>query len=469
MTSSKQMPSSKASQKAKPAHSSGKPAQGSPFKKLANKPAPAKTLHANKPVSQASKPASSVKQPFNKAPQKPVSAAKPSAQAQKNAHHAPSAKPQGHGSKPQANVAKHPFNKAPHKPAPAAKPSFKAPQKPVSAKPPVQAQKNTHHAHSAKPQGHGSKPPVSAKPQFNAPHKPAAQHGGKPAAAPKPQFNTLHKPAPQAQKHHNSQNKPAAHQPEKGKQLFGAAARSFAAKQATAPVSKPQGHGSKPPVQAPKPQIQAHKSAAHSSAKQAGNAKPPVHGMKPVQAPKPQLNAQHKPAAPAPKPPVQQKQDSHKKAARVEELNRDTLSVLFKMAKNIATHAYAPYSSFRVGSVLLIDSPREDGRISAYTGCNIENASYSLTCCAERVAMFKAISDGSKKFKAMVLYASSEHPVSPCGACRQVLSEFAQPEMKIYSIGDFKDENLMKTPYSVYTVSELLPKGFKSSDMAKKK
>ncbi|HNY11408.1 MAG TPA: cytidine deaminase, partial [Candidatus Wallbacteria bacterium] len=121
----------------------------------------------------------------------------------------------------------------------------------------------------------------------------------------------------------------------------------------------------------------------------------------------------------------------------------------------------------RVRCVLNIASGTSN--LSAYTGCNVENASYSLTCCAERIAVFKAVSDGNTDFKALVLYASSKNPVSPCGACRQVLSEFAPAEMRVYSIGEFRDEDLAKTNYETYTVSELLPRGFKASDFMAKK
>ncbi len=157
-------------------------------------------------------------------------------------------------------------------------------------------------------------------------------------------------------------------------------------------------------------------------------------------------------------------------AVHAAEFSRETLALLFKAAKKASEHAYAPYSHFKVGAVLLLEDGRGDeNQISAYTGCNVENASYGLTCCAERIAIYKAVSDGNKKFKAMVLYASSKKPVSPCGACRQVLAEFAAPDMKVYSIGQFKDEDVSKTPYAVYSVAELLPHGFKASDFIEKK
>lgn len=93
----------------------------------------------------------------------------------------------------------------------------------------------------------------------------------------------------------------------------------------------------------------------------------------------------------------------------------------YKTLVNKATDAkqiaHAPYSNFRVGAALLT----EDNKI--ITGCNIENASYGLTMCAERTAIFKAYSEGERKFKAIAIAADTEDYISPCGACRQVISE----------------------------------------------
>ena len=80
--------------------------------------------------------------------------------------------------------------------------------------------------------------------------------------------------------------------------------------------------------------------------------------------------------------------------------------------------AYAPYSRFPVGAAGLV----ADGRV--VTGCNVENASYGLTVCAERVALWKAVSEGEREFVAVAVVSASEHPASPCGACRQLLWEF---------------------------------------------
>jgi len=102
---------------------------------------------------------------------------------------------------------------------------------------------------------------------------------------------------------------------------------------------------------------------------------------------------------------------------------------LFEMAVKAAGNSYSKYSRFRVGAALLT----EDGRI--FTGCNIENASYSLTNCAERTAVFKAVSEGVTGFKAIAIAGSSTEdftkPCTPCGACLQVLSEFCGDDMVI--------------------------------------
>ena len=94
-------------------------------------------------------------------------------------------------------------------------------------------------------------------------------------------------------------------------------------------------------------------------------------------------------------------------------------SELVRAARRARKHARADYSGFRVGAAL----ETADGTI--ITGCNIENASYGLTMCAERVAMFKAISEGHKKFRRIVVVADTAEPTPPCGPCRQILWEFA--------------------------------------------
>lgn len=121
---------------------------------------------------------------------------------------------------------------------------------------------------------------------------------------------------------------------------------------------------------------------------------------------------------------------------------------LIEEATKARENAYVPYSSFKVGAALLANS----GKI--YSGCNIENSSFSLTCCAERTAIFKAISEGEKNFRAMAVIADSKDAVSPCGACRQVMAEFFTEDVTIYLT------NLTGKTKEI-TVAELLPYSFK--------
>ncbi len=124
---------------------------------------------------------------------------------------------------------------------------------------------------------------------------------------------------------------------------------------------------------------------------------------------------------------------------------------LFDEAVKAAQHSYSPYSHFRVGAALL----SKDGRL--FTGCNIENASYSLANCAERTAVFKAVSEGVTEFKAIAVAGSSTEdftsPCPPCGACLQVLSEFCGDDLVIIlAKGWFK-------------LSDFLPMRFDSASM----
>ena len=99
---------------------------------------------------------------------------------------------------------------------------------------------------------------------------------------------------------------------------------------------------------------------------------------------------------------------------------------LIPLAKEAALRSYSPYSHFRVGAALLC----ADGTV--FTGTNIENRSYGLTNCAERSAVFSAVSSGRREFTAIAVYSpDASYPVPPCGACRQVLSEFGTPEMRV--------------------------------------
>ncbi len=116
-------------------------------------------------------------------------------------------------------------------------------------------------------------------------------------------------------------------------------------------------------------------------------------------------------------------------------------------------NAYSPYSHFAVGAALLC----EDGTL--FEGCNIENASYGLTNCAERTAIFKAVSEGHIKFKALAVVADTEGPCAPCGACRQVMAEFKIP---LIIMG-----NLMGN-IKIVTIEELLPFSFSEYDVTGK-
>ena len=118
---------------------------------------------------------------------------------------------------------------------------------------------------------------------------------------------------------------------------------------------------------------------------------------------------------------------------------------LLNAALSARERAYAPYSKFLVGAAVLAKS----GKI--YAGCNIENASYGLTVCAERNALFSAVGAGEREFTALCVVGDTGAPISPCGACRQVMAEFKIPRIILANLkGDVKE----------YTLEELLPYGF---------
>jgi cytidine deaminase len=116
--------------------------------------------------------------------------------------------------------------------------------------------------------------------------------------------------------------------------------------------------------------------------------------------------------------------------------------------------AYVPYSNFKVGAALLT----ADNTI--YRGCNIENASYGLTNCAERTAVFKAVSEGAKKIQAIAVVGDTDGPISPCGACRQVLAEFCEADTQIILAN-------VKGDFDIKTINELLPGHFSAKDLQK--
>jgi cytidine deaminase len=121
-------------------------------------------------------------------------------------------------------------------------------------------------------------------------------------------------------------------------------------------------------------------------------------------------------------------------------------TALIEAATRARDAAYAPYSRFKVGSALLC----EDGSI--YTGCNVENASYGVTSCAEPVAIFKAVSDGKRDYLAIAIVLDSPEPAAPCGACRQAIYEFGSNIEVIMANIDGKVESM--------SISELLPRAF---------
>ena len=125
------------------------------------------------------------------------------------------------------------------------------------------------------------------------------------------------------------------------------------------------------------------------------------------------------------------------------------------MAQDARKNSYSPYSHFRVGAALLTKS----GKV--YTGCNVENASFSATNCAERTAIFKAVSEGERDFEALAIVGGREGETAPfcapCGVCRQVISEFCSKDFKIILGNEDK--------FKAYTLDELLPLSFSDKDL----
>ena len=133
-------------------------------------------------------------------------------------------------------------------------------------------------------------------------------------------------------------------------------------------------------------------------------------------------------------------------------MEKRTVEKLIELAMEQLSFSYAPYSEFKVGAALLT----QDGKI--YTGCNIENAAYTPSNCAERTAFFKAVSKGKRSFRAICvvggLRGTLSASISPCGVCRQVMMEFCDPEtfQVILAAG--------KESYQIYRLKDLMPLGF---------
>ena len=128
----------------------------------------------------------------------------------------------------------------------------------------------------------------------------------------------------------------------------------------------------------------------------------------------------------------------------------EELQKLIQAAIETRKQSYSPYSNFAVGAAVLSN----DGYI--YGGCNIENASYGLTNCAERTAIFNAVSDGKRNISAIAVVADTDRPCSPCGACRQVIGEFKIPCIIMANL---------KGEYKKVTLEELLPFSFSNTDL----
>lgn len=123
---------------------------------------------------------------------------------------------------------------------------------------------------------------------------------------------------------------------------------------------------------------------------------------------------------------------------------------LIQAAREAREKAYAPYSGFKVGAAVL----NRDGRI--FSGCNVENASYGLTNCAERTAVFKAVSEGGTQLTALAVIADTRKPVAPCGACRQVMAEFGIEKIIMCNT---------KGERHIATLDQLLPAVFDQHDL----
>ena len=133
-------------------------------------------------------------------------------------------------------------------------------------------------------------------------------------------------------------------------------------------------------------------------------------------------------------------------------MKQELIQSMIEQAIEQLKFSYAPYSGFKVGAVLLT----RNGKV--YTGCNIENAAYTPTNCAERTAFFKAVSEGEKEFHAICIVGGKDGVLTgytaPCGVCRQVMMEFCNPDTFQIILASSKED------YKIFTLKELLPLGF---------
>ena len=136
----------------------------------------------------------------------------------------------------------------------------------------------------------------------------------------------------------------------------------------------------------------------------------------------------------------------------MKQLHEFEIKKMLRLAAEAREKAYCPYSHFRVGACLKTDSG------AYYLGCNIENAGFTPTNCAERTAMFKAIYEGERSFEAIAIISDSVNPTAPCGVCRQVLAEFCKSDMPVICAD--RDGN-----YVVMELGSLLPMSFTAADM----
>ena len=163
------------------------------------------------------------------------------------------------------------------------------------------------------------------------------------------------------------------------------------------------------------------------------------------------------------------------KDKRLSQMNGPDDQALLALAHESRAHAYVPYSRFRVGAAVIDDQNR------VFTGCNIENASYGATCCAERTAIFKAVSEGAQTIRRLAVTAGGPGPCMPCGICRQVMAEFAEPGFYLLTDAEPRNEPTAETfdessakssekpaDQAVFrlTMQELLPNAFSPAALA---